>query len=284
MSEFKQRIPKESVNYTNEHPIKDYIAMVVGIIVIIGVLLVSLDFIVGLGVDRITFEQESRWFSKVNRDSAQGLFGKEDSLKAKNSAREEKLHELLEKLWLPFGEGKTVHFKVGIMPQKELNAFTGIGGQFYFTDGLMDKNLSLNGLGFVACHELGHFFHRHVLKASARGLLMNLLLKFIGLGGVGETLIDTSSEIFSLKFSRDAERAADSFALDCQQKFFGHVNGLDEFFINIQKNEGMAVSFLSSHPKMQERIEELKLQAVKKGYSLEGELSSISSFFDESND
>jgi len=94
----------------------------------------------------------------------------------------------------------------------------------------------------------------------------------VGLGSLGDSLIGVGSEALSLKFSRDDELEADTFALDCQQKYLGHVAGFDEFFISIEKNESKYLSFISTHPKSAARIQELKLQAIAKGFSLEGEI------------
>jgi hypothetical protein len=280
MAEFKPKTPKESVNYTKEHPLKDLVGLGLGLLLIIGVAFLCFDFFVGQVVDRISFEQENRWFSSINSRITGSALGKNASRIGGNSASEKELLKLLDQLWLPFSDhtlleseaSNKLNFKVELLPQSEINAFTGLGGQFYFTRGLIDSSDSLNGLAFVACHELGHFFHRHVLKGSGRNLLMTLLFRLVGLGGIGDNLLGAGSQIVSLKFSRDAERQADAFALDCQQKFFGHVEGFDEFFNNTLKREAKSISFLSSHPLTQSRIDEMKLYAIDEGYSLEGEL------------
>jgi len=186
----------------------------------------------------------------------------------------EKLSLLIDQLWLPFSEVSTsaIPLNVKTISQEEMNAFTGVGANFYFTTGLLKKTKSLNSLVFVACHELGHFYHRHVLRRSSRVIIMNLLFRMVGLGSLGDSLIGVGSEALSLKFSRDDELEADTFALDCQQKYLGHVAGFDEFFISIEKNESKYLSFISTHPKSAARIQELKLQAIAKGFSLEGEI------------
>jgi predicted Zn-dependent protease len=262
MAAYKPKIPKESVNYSKEHPLKDFLAMGVGLVVVVTIAVVSFDYISGFVIDRIPLKTEIEWFGNSKGRS-----------KIEQSPQEKKLSNLMSKLWAPYSEEVQANFSIDIMAEKDMNAFTGVGAKFYFTTGLLDKTKSLNSLGFVICHELGHFYHRHVLRQSGRKIMTSLFLSLVGLGDMSEGLIGAGSAALSLKFSRDDERQADSFALDCQQKFFGHVNGFDEFFININKSEGAIPAFMSTHPKSLARIEELKITAIERGYSLEGELT-----------
>lgn len=251
MTNFNPKTPDEEVNYSKEHPLKDFAILVGGLFVIIIALIFILDFSMGHIATFVNLESEVSWFGKSAPKQ-------EDSIE---------VTELVNELWLPFDEERKITFHPRILPLGEPNAFMTVGGDMTVTNGLLKEMKSLNALGFVLCHELGHFYHRHVIKRMGTNLGISALLKLVGVGSV-EDVVSFAAK----SFSRKDEAEADAFAVDCVQKRFGHMKDFDSFFQVILKKESLLdkVSFISTHPITTSRINAIGQLAVEKGYSLEG--------------
>jgi len=73
-------------------------------------------------------------------------------------------------------------------------------------------------------------------------------------------------------FNRAQESAADEFALDLVHREYGHLGGAFDFFRKDTAGGGgrMAVSWLSTHPSSDDRIERLENLARQRGWGLDG--------------
>ena len=118
MTKFKPKTPDESVNYSKEHPLKDYLYLVAGFMAVIGIGFICLDFLVGSIVNRISLEQEVNWLGSVSTKSLAQKLG--DSKEA--SVEETKLKDLMQNLWLPFSKGESLKFSVAVEKQKVMSA------------------------------------------------------------------------------------------------------------------------------------------------------------------
>ncbi len=172
-------------------------------------------------------------------------------------------------------EKTQINFKVRKSTSLEPNAYTSLGGNFFVTQGLSNMMTTKNSMAFVLCHELGHFYHRHILKSSAFKIGLGLLGTLIGM-----PFIESVFQLQDLKFSRDNERQADKYALQCMNSSYGHINGYDLFFEQMKKKEGLSqklFKFFQTHPLSEERLEDLSNYAKKQGYKTSGKLIPMNS-------
>ena len=153
-----------------------------------------------------------------------------------------------------------------VVEDKELNAFAVPGGTIYIHTGLILKARNVSELIGVMGHEMGHVYHRHVAENYRRqrntGIAQQLGVLAVGVlaGGAAAQATNLVTGLGAMaylnQFGRDAEREADSFAVQTVPKAGYDPNGITSFFGTLQKQYGdKGDSFLSSHPATQERIQ-----------------------------
>ncbi|MFQ6081753.1 MAG: M48 family metallopeptidase [Candidatus Aminicenantia bacterium] len=155
-----------------------------------------------------------------------------------------------------------------IINSSVVNAFATLGGKIYINRGLIEKAESEAELAGVVGHEIGHVMGRHISQQISKIALMNLLVQAgtLIIGGEGKKIL---SDIFktaggigtffaSLKYSRDAEREADYLAVQNVHDAGIDPRGMVTFFyrlLEIEKEKGASIWWLSTHPPTQERTE-----------------------------
>ncbi|MGV3652288.1 MAG: M48 family metallopeptidase [Devosia sp.] len=154
------------------------------------------------------------------------------------------------------GTGTPFSPRITVIRSEIPNAFALPGGQAYYFSALLDRTSSADEFAGVLAHELGHVVYRHglegLISTSATGLLIGFILgDLTGLsvaGGLGSALIDT-------RFSREAEREADRFALDAARRLGFRPAGLADLLDRISEDDRMsrALALLSTHPLSEER-------------------------------
>jgi len=164
-----------------------------------------------------------------------------------------------------------VPFTIKVIVSDELNAFALPGGFFYVNTGLIAAAENESELAGVMAHEIAHVAARHALENLTKSQLLSFaripLLIFTGGGyyGLGGVLMDSAD--FGLmallfKFSRGAEKEADSLGAQYTWAAGYDPNGLVTFFEKIQamhKNNPSGFSKLfMSHPATPDRIEAVK--------------------------
>ena len=134
----------------------------------------------------------------------------------------------------------------------------------------------------VITHEMAHVYHRHPIIAMGRGVVIGLLLSAISGANsnlfVGQ-IINETGMIVLLNFNRDQESEADVTALNAVNGLYQHVAGTNDLFKALMRahdpDDVELPAFLSTHPLTQERIDDLKKYARKKGWDTETELTPI---------
>jgi predicted Zn-dependent protease len=156
-----------------------------------------------------------------------------------------------------------------VVQDDELNAFAAPGGNVYVHTGLILKARNVSELIGVMGHEIGHVYHRHVAENYNRQRNTSVAQQ-LGVLAVGVLAGGTAAQAANLvtglgamaylnQFGRDAEREADSFAVEIVPRAGYDPNGLVSFFGTLMKQYGdTGDSFLSSHPATQERIDTTK--------------------------
>jgi Zn-dependent protease with chaperone function len=150
---------------------------------------------------------------------------------------------------------------ISVLKSETVNAITLPGGRIYVFEGLLDAADSADELAGVIAHELGHVAHRDslrkLLQSGGSSFLLGLLFGDVTGGAViviaAQTLIDT-------RYSRDAERAADSFSADTMLALGRSPKPLGIFLKRIDRGGWSALAFISSHPVTAERLAAMERQ------------------------
>jgi predicted Zn-dependent protease len=147
-----------------------------------------------------------------------------------------------------------------------VNAFALPGDRIVITGKLIQTAESPEEVAGVLAHEMGHVYHRHAEAQMVRAMGIELLLR-VASGG-GDTISGLAGLLAILRYSRDAEREADSFAQDQLRKVAIDPLGLKRFFDRMMKLEGDRGSsggifgtvsdMMSTHPVTRERIDAIK--------------------------
>jgi len=264
--EFKPRLPREGINVSATHPLKEAATLVAGLAaVVVGLVFVvawSTDFAVGL----ISPDTEALLFESLSIESAVDVTDAIDD-------RQNSVQELLDRM-ADHWEDTPYEFKVIVFPSGDINAVALPGGYIMVTSALLDQVDSENELAFVLGHELGHFHNRDHLRSLGRVVVYRLALgAVLGSAGSVPDLAGKVGDLTSRTFDRDQERAADRFGLDLVHSEYGHVGATWKFFrrlTNGSPSVARFVAYLSTHPASSSRIDDLRRYAEERGWEEEG--------------
>lgn len=275
MVTFENPTPKEGVNVTQEHPLKEFWQLLLGLGVIILLLVVLLNAFAGAIALQIPVEFEQRMVTDL------GFFEPGDTkVRDQLQALADELSALIE---LP--EGMTV--TVSYSDDGLVNAFATLGGNLIFFKGLVDLMESEEELATVMAHEIAHLKYRHPIVAMGKSVVLGTLAAFVG-GASGSTagkwLIGSSTNLSMLKFSRDQERQADYTAAQVLQQRYGNIKGAMALFERFSKleqqfslspNKNKMVEIFRSHPYSDDRWAELAAMAAREGWEINGKLTPL---------
>lgn len=261
----KPRLPDDRVNLPDSHPLADA-AQLIAAVAALGLLaFVAIAFFVDAVLWLLPPQTEAELAGKLWWVAA------DDATKDERTDELQALVTALAKGW----PENPYTLRVRIVESDEPNAFAAPGGMVLVTDGLLDMAQSENELAFVLGHEIGHFRGRDHLRGLGRGVLFQMLLASVGVGGGDATLLGQTGLLATLSFNRDQERDADSFGLDLLQRRYGHVAGAGVFFERMAAEDPTAAAvpaFVSTHPDLRERVHAVHTLAQQRGYATEGEL------------
>ncbi|MGC2775524.1 MAG: M48 family metallopeptidase [Bradyrhizobium sp.] len=142
------------------------------------------------------------------------------------------------------------------------NAFALPGGRFFLLRGLLDKANDPDEIAGILAHELGHLKHRDNLRQlihnGGSSFLIGLL--FGDITGAGAAIF-ASRTIVNASYSREAEEAADSFAIQVMQKLGRPTRPMGELMFRITgKEDGKRPSLWASHPLTEDRLARMRAE------------------------
>jgi beta-barrel assembly-enhancing protease len=170
---------------------------------------------------------------------------------------------------------KSYRFVLFVSDAREVNAFALPGGYLVFNRGLLEKARTPEEIQGVLAHEVAHVLERHSLVQLAQNIGLKVAVQAL-LGNESpylDYLVRNGSQLLSLKFTRDHERAADDLGWELLQNAQINPRGMLDFFA-ILKSEtdakgkvglGPGAAFLSTHPTPQERIDRLEQKKAALG-------------------
>jgi len=115
------------------------------------------------------------------------------------------------------------------------------------------------------------------LRALGRGIVLALFFS-VATGSDVSGLSIKVTDIALRGFSREQESDADEFALALVYTHYGHVDEAWRLFERWEEREDSildVVSYLSTHPATDDRIEELEEQAVRERWPGEGPVTEL---------
>lgn len=141
--------------------------------------------------------------------------------------------------------------KVQVFDHDMINAFAAPGGQVVMIRGLIDAAETPEEVAAVLAHEIGHVVHRDATRnalrtAGSAGLLAMVLGDIAG----GTILVAVSDQMLNSAYSRDAERAADAYALERLNAANVDSDGFGTFFDRLSGMERSIElpGILATHP------------------------------------
>ncbi len=252
---YQPGLPEHNDNISHEHPLKDFVRILLGLSLAVLALVWALGFAVDAVVDEMSPETEAR----LTRLMAPKLPDVQSSDPA-SRAREAWLQSLVDGMRACAGIREPV--TVRLAQAKEANAVVLPGGNVIVYAGLFEHVRSENGMSFVLAHELSHLINRDHLRGLGRSLVIIAAATVLtGDGSWTTGVLAPAQHLGQAHYSRGRESSADARALRILQCRYGHVGGATEFFESLREEDDEAPAiahYLASHPSMGSRIEALQ--------------------------
>lgn len=224
---FRDDLPDDSVNTSEQTPLRDAATIALGVVGLCAVLVISVAAATDLLVPHLPPSVEQRVFSVMDfdEDNADG---------ARPDRRTAYVQTLVDNLAAHWAE-KPFPLRVSIADDFTPNAFALPGGRIIVTEGLLGSVESESELALVLGHEIGHFEQRDHLRGLGRGLALGLVGLGLELGGAGGAmaLVEGAIGFADRHFDRDQESGADRFGLRLVWAQYGDVSGATDFFAKL---------------------------------------------------
>jgi predicted Zn-dependent protease len=156
-------------------------------------------------------------------------------------------------------------FSVRVYNLPMINAFALPGGRIVLSGKLIEAAKSPEEVAGVLAHELGHVSHRDPEAAIVRITGIQVLISLATGSDGGNVLSNLAGLATLLRYTRSAEVAADSYAIELLNKARIDPLGLKRFFESIRRLEeaaririGPLGGMLATHPATEERIARIK--------------------------
>lgn len=190
-----------------------------------------------------------------------------------NHPQTQRLHAIAKRI-IPFAaawnpRAKDWQWQVALIQSDQINAFCLPGGKIAFYTGILSQlKLSDDEAAMIMGHEMAHALREHarerLAKSSATNLGLRLGAELLGLGNIGTVAADLSSQLLTLKFSREDESEADLVGLELAARAaFQPQASVSLWQKMAAANKGGGPAFLSTHPSGPNRIKELQANVPK---------------------
>ena len=261
----------EGINYSREHPLKEFVILTAGVLGLFLVLILVLGLLAESLAGYVPFSAEQKIAALQPLDTS----GDESPMRPY-------LQGLAERLAAAEDLPRDMSIQVHYVDDDTVNAFATLGGNIIVFRGLLEVMPDENALAMVIAHEVAHIKYRHPLKGLGRVVVIGTVLSMFS-GAAGNDIVNDvlgqAGLLTALKYSRTQERQADSEALAALQQLYGHVDGATELFHLLQQQEKEHAlhqpEFFDSHPLTENRITTLQQLAEEEDWATNGERTKL---------
>ena len=142
-----------------------------------------------------------------------------------------------------------------------LNAFALPGGKVFVNAGAIARTKSEAELAGLIAHELSHAVLSHGFQLATEGNLVANVTQYVPYGG-------TAANLFTLSYSRDMERQADTLGTRLTVASGYAADGLRNLMVTLKQQEkNSPPDWLASHPGTNERIRYIENHIERNGYN-----------------
>ncbi len=267
----------EGINVSEEHPLKEFASLTIGITLLVVVGVTALSWTAGYFSRFIPFELEQKMVGQLPAE----MLTHDD---ANNQQIETYLQTLANQLATHQGLDEHMPVTVHYVEDETVNAGATLGGHIIMFKGLLEKLPHENALAMVMAHEIAHIKHRDPILALGRGITVALALASIAGAsdsGLLDGVINQTGMLTLLTFNRDQEQQADLEALQTLESYYGHTRGAAALFETLKLEEEDSFhqpEFLSSHPLTNKRIDTTFEYTATHGNKINQKLSQLPDF------
>lgn len=160
-------------------------------------------------------------------------------------------------------------WEVNLIGSQQLNAFCMPGGKIAFYYGILEKlKLEDDEVAAIMGHEIAHALREHarerMAKTTATRLGASVLSSLLGLGNVGDAVLNMGGQLLTLKFSREDETEADLVGMELAARAgYNPAAGVSLWEKMGQASRGAPPQWLSTHPAGPTRINDIRLNLPK---------------------
>ncbi|MCV2351536.1 M48 family metallopeptidase [Paucibacter sp. Y2R2-4] len=169
--------------------------------------------------------------------------------------------------WNP--RAKQWRWEVNLIADPQLNAFCMPGGKIAFFYGILEKlKLSDDEVATIMGHEVAHALREHarerLAKTNATRLGAGALSSLLGLGNVGDAVLNMSGQLLTLTFSREDESEADLVGMELAARAgYDPAAGISLWQKMGAASKGAPPQWLSTHPAGKTRIQDIQANLPK---------------------
>lgn len=244
----------------DNNQLKELRQMLLYVSVLVVVIWLSLEVMTKILPYAISLQREQTWFGSIIEQTIVSNDNHRQDSKLQQLA-----DELAKQMRLPENLVRVhIHKDTTI-----INAYATLGGHIVLYQGLLDVLPDEQSVAAVLAHEIAHVKHRDPLRATSRSLLLSVVISTIS-GNDG--LINLASMSDELRYSRALENSADEAAIHAIAERYGGVDGMLKLFRVFEQQEQTAhqqLSWLSSHPSTESRIQHVYQLAEKHHYAIQ---------------
>ena len=246
----------EGINYSQTHPLKEFVLLMAGVLGTLLVIFAALAFFADRLAHHIPFSVEKDIETFVVSGSGQ------------NASMTAYLQQLADRIAITQELEEGMEIRVHYVDDDVVNAYATLGGNVIFFRGLLEKMPHENALAMIMAHEIAHIKHRHPIRSLGKGIVIGVAVSLID-SSMGDAIVSdivgNTGMLTMLKYSRTHENEADDTALASLNQLYGHVHGADELFKYISETSkgdfDFRPEFLTTHPDVEKRIAKIQVQA-----------------------
>lgn len=201
----------------------------------------------------ITIDQEEKLGKILVEDVMEAGEGSQQLVH--NPALDSAMSEINNRLLTGLGP-TDYNYKIQVIDNDEVNAFTLPGGYIFVNKGLIGFCDGPEEVAAVLAHEIGHAEKRHVVDRLAKELGITILFSVLT-GGDATLMHEVFKTATSTMFDRDQEKEADAFSFPLMEKSHLNPQTMAVFFRKLNRKHGgygETMELLQTHPNNASRI------------------------------